>query len=771
MARAVAGGKKKALVSATIGDVFSLEPGAEVCVVAMVHWLGAPKVIDTWNGGNVVKVEAEICDKSWPVPLAVTFWGLKKPVEGVGLCVRLEGKVSEWRGRSLNVRKECATTEKNKELKRWYFKPGTKTALKKFGVAAGMSPRTEAVLSLYGEVCQRGRRDFMRRRRDAKSLAGEIFRRPEKLPAKAMSILGTMASSLRRLEGDVEREVRRAGVSGATKAAAYLTRRACERAVPRSLWGSKKNEKVAMDQIQGWLGGRLIGGRLDLATVASKLDAKKMVFFFSEDKKKNQQQASAERERLLEWLRWFASSLAAKMCRRFFVATLSDQCPRYFPAATWRRREVRYARKDCDFFLEEVSYEKAYRINVVDGRLEPKSDGGARLVQAMSRRNRRRSKITGASLQDVKFALTFETRRNTTQVGFGGSGGLDRLFRALKRAKRGGDEEETKLFHLATFDVAQCFDGIDQERLSKIARKALKEPAYYVILGKRGRALSADEPKPKRSRLVTRESLLAELDMLIFKHYVCIGPQKRYFHQKRGIPQGACVSSVLCDLYYGDFETKNFLKEDLTVVRVVDDTLAISATPGPLMKILDAYESAPNALVRLNPQKTHTTFSSSSSSETSSVTFFKIDIHRSLTARKKNQASLLRRRVCAESSTRRRTLDSIARLALNARMHALFFDADLNSRADALTNLRAAFDDVAARVLPRWKPHTNPTAARHQVHAIVRCAYAFYRRSHRKFNLERRLNLGDFYDQAYAALRPWLALPSSSPQEEVLLLR
>ncbi len=75
-----------------------------------------------------------------------------------------------------------------------------------------------------------------------------------------------------------------------------------------------------------------------------------------------------------------------------------------------------------------------------------------------------------------------------------------------------------------------------------------------------------------------RENLLKLIETHIFNHVIKAG--KRYFKQVSGIPQGSIVSSLLCSLYYSQFETKVLSsiisgKESL-LMRLVDDFLFIT---------------------------------------------------------------------------------------------------------------------------------------------------------------------------------------------------
>ncbi|EZG03238.1 hypothetical protein H106_06732 [Trichophyton rubrum CBS 735.88] len=82
-------------------------------------------------------------------------------------------------------------------------------------------------------------------------------------------------------------------------------------------------------------------------------------------------------------------------------------------------------------------------------------------------------------------------------------------------------------------------------------------------------------------RTHTRDDLLALLEKHIRNNLVKIG--KKYYRQKRGIPQGSVVSNLLCNFFYGQHEEERlgFLREPQAsaptlLMRYVDDYLLIS---------------------------------------------------------------------------------------------------------------------------------------------------------------------------------------------------
>jgi len=87
-----------------IADVYDKEVNSFVVIQGVIIMLGHSRWCSTWTGGVVRRQELEIVDSSWPLPLQVTIWGARIDNVKLHSAVQVEGKVSSWRGRSLNAR-------------------------------------------------------------------------------------------------------------------------------------------------------------------------------------------------------------------------------------------------------------------------------------------------------------------------------------------------------------------------------------------------------------------------------------------------------------------------------------------------------------------------------------------------------------------------------------------------------------------------------------------------------------------------------------------
>ncbi|KAK0307142.1 Telomerase reverse transcriptase [Friedmanniomyces endolithicus] len=193
---------------------------------------------------------------------------------------------------------------------------------------------------------------------------------------------------------------------------------------------------------------------------------------------------------------------------------------------------------------------------------------------------------------------------------------LQAFKHGLQRNGHGGSP-----LYFAKVDVQSCFDTIPQKRLMALASTIVRDDSYRIAKYGRAKLVSgqskespsfgarpswkfltkasassrpfsfADETvadtNEGRSRTVyidnvvqKAESRKAVLDLL--EEHVqanLIRIDQRYYRQKRGIPQGSIVSSLLCSYLYAGLESDvlGFLAEGQTLLlRLIDDFLVIS---------------------------------------------------------------------------------------------------------------------------------------------------------------------------------------------------
>lgn len=105
-------------------------------------------------------------------------------------------------------------------------------------------------------------------------------------------------------------------------------------------------------------------------------------------------------------------------------------------------------------------------------------------------------------------------------------------------------------------------------------------------------------------------SLLSLLVEHIEQNLVKVG--KKYYRQKRGIPQGSVLSSFLCNYFYADLESHHlsFLNgPDCLLMRLIDDFLLITLDKSKAIKFVDTmHRGLPDYGVEVNCEKTLVNF-------------------------------------------------------------------------------------------------------------------------------------------------------------------
>lgn len=106
------------------------------------------------------------------------------------------------------------------------------------------------------------------------------------------------------------------------------------------------------------------------------------------------------------------------------------------------------------------------------------------------------------------------------------------------------------------------------------------------------------------------QDLLRLMTDHIQQNLVKIG--KKFYRQKKGIPQGSVLSSALCNYFYADLEAQRlaFLAgEDCLLMRLIDDFLLITTSRAKACKFVRVMHGAlPEYGVAVNPDKTLVNF-------------------------------------------------------------------------------------------------------------------------------------------------------------------
>jgi telomerase reverse transcriptase len=112
------------------------------------------------------------------------------------------------------------------------------------------------------------------------------------------------------------------------------------------------------------------------------------------------------------------------------------------------------------------------------------------------------------------------------------------------------------------------------------------------------------------SQFRDRSELLDMLSQHVQHNMIKIG--KKFYRQKKGIPQGSVLSSILCNYFYADLEARHldFLKaQGSLLLRLVDDFLLVTTDRQHAKEFLQVmHDGLPEYGVKVNPAKTLVNF-------------------------------------------------------------------------------------------------------------------------------------------------------------------
>ena len=270
---------------------------------------------------------------------------------------------------------------------------------------------------------------------------------------------------------------------------------------------------------------------------------------------------------------------------------------------------------------------------------------------------------TNATLRRTFAVLKHEHGNSPSSFGCGVFG-LNEVFPLLLNFKKDlrdfrKQAKENVPLYFASVDLHRCYDNIDQDYLYDLVKRVVTNEEYLIqqhnVLHpfqsleriQRKRSTHLCDPVDMQSfpdlashelagsysqsifvdgittSLVKKDEVLGLLKEHIFSNLVAIngdfGP--RFLSQSSGIPQGSVLSTMLCNYYYGDLESKllgNVFESDERsphgkgvhlLVRIVDDFLLVSTRKDTCVQFLrKMHEGIPQLGVRINQAKTMTNF-------------------------------------------------------------------------------------------------------------------------------------------------------------------
>ncbi|KAI9042294.1 telomerase reverse transcriptase [Aspergillus affinis] len=294
-------------------------------------------------------------------------------------------------------------------------------------------------------------------------------------------------------------------------------------------------------------------------------------------------------------------------------------------------------------------------------RLMPKTTG-IRPLMNLSRPmlvNGKWGKSINKTIAPVHSMLNYELKRKPARLGSSMNcvGDIHPRLKAFKDQWATHTNSSRPPFYFVKLDIQSSFDTIPQQKLIPLVENLVSEERYHVSNhhevrpsdefssmwpsdGSRqskgqqkyaGRAGPATETQSlvetianggvsRRGNTVfvsdqvqmdySAEDLLDLLDEHLQNNLVKFG--RKYFRQRNGIPQGSRVSSLLCNLFYGEMEREvlGFLDtNEAKLLRLVDDFLLITSNSTLAMKFLTVMvRGQPEYGVTVNPSKSLVNF-------------------------------------------------------------------------------------------------------------------------------------------------------------------
>lgn len=207
---------------------------------------------------------------------------------------------------------------------------------------------------------------------------------------------------------------------------------------------------------------------------------------------------------------------------------------------------------------------------------------------------------------------------------------------AFKTTLAAAGQLDKKLYFVKV-DVQACFDSLPQDSLVRLAESFLTADEYsigrhteYRPVSLRNSKGTTEHGKPARKfhalatrsdddttlhanveaagggrgaervvvdGVVAQRTSRAQVVKLLREHVqgnmIRIG--KRYYRQRRGIPQGSVLSSLLCSIGYADFERQRlgFLREGepSLLMRLIDDFLLVTTSEDKAMRFLGVMQA------------------------------------------------------------------------------------------------------------------------------------------------------------------------------------
>jgi len=293
-------------------------------------------------------------------------------------------------------------------------------------------------------------------------------------------------------------------------------------------------------------------------------------------------------------------------------------------------------------------------------RLLPKAKG-ARPIVNFKRQNLKKvngrvtfDKSINKLLEPVHNMLTYERKMQPELLGSSmfSQGEMYPRLKAYKYQLMSNNNHERPLYFVKV-DVKACFDSIPQDKIMRYISELASEGKYRLaryavvrppegrfdkfsqrqlkpIANFKCRAQAEDDFScfydavnedlaPNRKRAVFVESgSVRDYDtaslLTLLAHHVkrnIVRIDQKYYRQKRGIPQGSILSSILCNFFYAGMEREKlgFLDQESLLLRHTDDFLLVTTDHQHARRFLQLmHDGQPEYGILVNPSKSLVNF-------------------------------------------------------------------------------------------------------------------------------------------------------------------
>ncbi|XP_038626216.1 LOW QUALITY PROTEIN: telomerase reverse transcriptase [Tachyglossus aculeatus] len=410
------------------------------------------------------------------------------------------------------------------------------------------------------------------------------------------------------------------------------------RVVPAELWGSSRNKCRFLRNVKAFLAlGKF--DKFSLQELRWKMRVSDCAWLRT-GRGDHSVPASEHRFReeiLAKFLHWLMRAYVVELLRAFFYVTetmFQKNLLFFYRKCVWDRLQAigisnHLAKVQLQAISEKEIKEnlpKRYVPVVSKLRFIPKSNGlrpivnadtvaGAKLFPKESRD--KKVQYFNTQLKNLFSVLNYERTLHPHLLG-ASMFGIDDIYKAWRqfvlRVLTSKDKE--RRFYFVKADVTGAYDTIPHDKLVEVISRILKpeeETVYciqrYAVIQKtangsvrktfRRHVSTLKDFLPSMKQFVshlqettslqnaivvqqssslneTSTSLFAFFRQMIQHNILKI--RNRYYVQRRGIPQGSILSTLLCSLCYGDMENRLFpgIQQDGVLLRLIDDFLLVT---------------------------------------------------------------------------------------------------------------------------------------------------------------------------------------------------